>query len=254
MAVSSGTGWSQSAGNPDEMILIVDDEPSALVLLDMILKRDGYIVRKASTGKEALRLLDREDEQVCELLVTDIRMPEMDGRQLVARLRANPRTASIPVIMCTSTSDRATVVELIGQGVRDYIVKPVSASTLLAKVRSVLYSHEPVIEARARTVERLQIEFEEYGALAAATIPSLEQVESELAAALLGRNGRTVRAAAERVREPASLFGAKRAIAAARSVISATNDRDALECGEALVTELADLRSALVRVATGLMA
>ena len=154
------------------MILIVDDEPSALVLLEMILKRDGYIVRKAATGREALRLLDREDEQVCEVLITDIRMPEMDGRQLVTELRAHARTASIPVIMCTSLADRGTVIELIGQGVRDYIVKPVHASTLLAKVRNVLYGQEPMIEPQARTIERQLIESAQYGAFASATIPA----------------------------------------------------------------------------------
>ncbi len=231
------------------MILIVDDEPSALVLLEMILKRDGYIVRKAATGREALRLLDREDEQVCEVLITDIRMPEMDGRQLVTELRAHARTASIPVIMCTSLADRGTVIELIGQGVRDYIVKPVHASTLLAKVRNVLYGQEPVIEPQARTIERQLIESAQYGAFASATIPRLEQVESELAAALRGRNGRTVRAAAERVREPASFFGAKRAISAARTVVNTTTDRDAVECGEGLIAELVELRSALQRIA-----
>ncbi len=231
------------------MILIVDDEPSALVLLDMILRRDGYLVRKATTGKEALRLLEREDEQVCEVIITDIRMPEMDGRQLVAQLRANPRTSSIPVIMCTSTADRATVIELIGQGVRDYVVKPVVAATLLEKVRAVLYAQEPVIEPRTRTVERLQIDFGEYAPLAVSTIPAVEQAENELASALLGRNGRTVRAAAERVREPASVFGAKRAIAAARSVLSTTTDQDAIESGRALAAELVELRSALARIA-----
>jgi len=231
------------------MILIVDDEPSALVLLEMILRRDGYFVRKATTGKDALRLLDREDEQICEVLVTDIRMPEMDGRQLVAELRAHPRTASIPVIMCTSLADRSTVIELIGQGVRDYIVKPVHASTLLAKVRNVLYGQEPVIESRDRTVIRQQIDAAQYAPLASATIPRLEQAEGELAAALRGRNGRTVRAAAERVREPASFFGAKRVISAARTVVNTTTDRDAVECGEGLIAELAELRSALQRIA-----
>src|SRR5512140_241533 len=139
------------------MILIVDDEPASLVLLEMILKRDSFLVRKATTGRDALRLLDRENEQECELIISDIRMPEMDGKQLVANLRANPRTAGVPVIMCTSTADRGTVMSLIGQGVRDYIVKPVSQATLLAKVRSVLDADLPVIEPQARTMQRTGI-------------------------------------------------------------------------------------------------
>jgi CheY-like chemotaxis protein len=95
------------------MILIVDNEPSALVLLEMVLRRDTYVIRKASSGKEALRMLDRESEERCNLVIADIGMPEMDGRELLSRMRANPRLATIPVIMCTSAGDRATVVEMI---------------------------------------------------------------------------------------------------------------------------------------------
>jgi len=227
------------------MILIVDDEPASLVLLEMILKRDNYVVRKATTGREALRLLDREDEQECELLITDIRMPEMDGRQLVTQLRANSRTSSIPVIMCTSTADRGTVMALIGQGVRDYIVKPVSQATLLAKVRSVLEADLPVIEPQARTMQRTGITPGEYRPMARAAMDSLEQIAIELDAALKGRNGRVVRLVADRVREPASSFGAKRTIRAVRTVGNSTGDRDALEAGDQLMTEIADLRAAL---------
>jgi DNA-binding response OmpR family regulator len=227
------------------MILIVDDEPSALVLLEMILKRDNYAIRKATTGREAIRLLDREDEQECDLIITDIRMPEMDGRQLVGQLRASPRTSSIPVIMCTSMSDRATVIALVGQGVRDYIVKPVTATTLLQKVRTVLDKQEPVMESRNRTIQRLEITPGEYAPMAHAAINTIEVLEAELGAALRGRNGRVVRSAAEKVREPASWFGGKRVMSAARSVMNSSTDREAVECGETLSKELADLRNAL---------
>ena len=231
------------------MILIVDDEASALVLLDMILKRDNYLVRKAATGRDALRLLEREDEQECELIISDISMPEMDGRQLVAQLRANPSTTGIPVIMCTSTADRGTVMSLIGQGVRDYIVKPVSAASLLAKVRTVLDAEAPVMEPRNRTMQRQGIAPGEYGPMARASMACLEQGEEELESALRGRNGRMVRFAAERIREPASWFGAKRTVAAIRAVTATTTDKDAVETGDVLLAEVATLRTAL-RIAT----
>jgi DNA-binding response OmpR family regulator len=236
------------SGDDCEMILIVDDEPSALVLLEMVLRRDGHLVRKAATGKEALRLLDREDEQRCDLLITDIRMPEMDGRELVNRLRTNPAYSSIPVIMCTSTSDRATVVELIGRGVRDYIVKPFKASAVSEKVRAIVGEQDPVIEPRSKTAERLEISPDEYVPLATATVPTLDGIEDELAAALRGRNVRAVRGAAERVREPASLFGARRVISAARSVTIADSDAEALQSAGVLLNEIGVLRSMLVRV------
>jgi DNA-binding response OmpR family regulator len=229
------------------MILIVDDEPSALLLLEMVLLTEDFVVRKATTGKAALRLLERTDEH-CALVIADIGMPEMDGRELVAQMQSNPRTAAIPVIMCTSTSDRTTVVALIGQGVRGYIVKPFKASIVLAKVHAALDDEKPVIEPRAQTTRRLRIDPLEYAPLASATVPSLENIADELVKALRVRNARVIRAVAEKVWEPASLFGASRTVDAAQSVLDAPGDTDALHYATVLVRELSELRSTLLRV------
>jgi DNA-binding response OmpR family regulator len=229
------------------MILIVDDEPSALVLLEAILKRENFVVRKAASGNEALRILGRSEE-LCNLVISDIRMPEMDGRELVTRLRANPRLATIPVIMCTSTADRATVVDLIGHGVRDYIVKPFNATSALSRVRAVLADAEPVMEPRTQTTERLQLDPADYAPLANATLPMLDQIGVELAAALRTRDARAVRAVATRVKEPAEVFGGNRAVAAAHRVLIATGELDVLEYSGILATEVGALRSALQRV------
>lgn len=231
----------------DNMILIVDDEPSALVLLERVLLREEFAVRKATSGSEALRILGRAEE-LCDLVIADIRMPEMGGRELVAKLRANPRMATIPVIMCTSTADRATVVELIGQGVRDYIVKPFNATSALSRVRSVLAAAEPVIEPRGQTIERLKIDPTDYAPLANATIPMVERIAGELTAALRVRDARAVRAAAQRLNEPAEVFGAGRAIAAANRAMIAPSELDVLDYGGVLSTEIGELRSALQRV------
>ena len=230
------------------MILIVDDEPSALILLGAVLQGDNFVVRKATSGKAALRILERNDGEHCALVITDIRMPEMDGRELLAQMHANPRLATIPVIMCTSTTDRDTVIELIGQGVRDYIVKPFKAAMVLQKVHWVLSDEQPVIEPPTRTTKRLRISLPDYGPLAHATIPALDHITDDLIAAVRVRNARQVRAVAERVWEPASLFGAGRAIDAASSVLDAPDEMAALKNAPHLVTELGELRSALGRV------
>jgi two-component system chemotaxis response regulator CheY len=232
------------------MILIVDDEPSALVLLGMVLQSDNFVVRKATSGKGALWLLDRDEGERCNLVITDVRMPDMDGKELVAQMRANPRLSSIPVIMCTSATDRETVTEMIGQGVRGYVVKPFKAATVLAKVREVLDDEHRVIEPRAQTEKRLRIDPQEYAPLASATVPTVENIADELIKALRVRNSRAVRAAAERVWEPASLFGGSRAVAAAQSVLDAPDETTALRCAGLLVTELGELLSALQRVVT----
>lgn len=229
------------------MILIVDDEPASLTLLEMVLKHEDIAIRKAASGPEALEAL--ADDEPCELVISDIRMPEMDGRELLARMRSDPRTATIPVIMVTSVTDRDIVVDMIGQGVRDYIVKPFKPSIVLSRVRAALADQNAVIELREQTLERLKIAEAQYAPLAGATVPTLDRLVSELVAALRARNAKAVRVIAERVHEPAGLFGGRLAIAAASRVLNAASDLEALHFGGRLATELGELRAALQRLA-----
>jgi len=229
------------------VILIVDDEPASRTLLEMVLKEEDVVIRQAASGPEALYIL--EGGEPCQLAICDIRMPEMDGRELLARMRADPRTATIPVIMVTSVADRDTVVDMIGQGVRDYIVKPFKPSTILSRVRAALADENAVIELRDKTIERLKLGDLEYAPLAGATVPVLDRLSSELVAALRARNAKAVRAISERVNEPAALFGGRLAIAAACRVLNAGSDLEALNFGSSLVAELGELLAALQRVA-----
>ena len=230
------------------MILIVDDEPTALMLMEMVLRKENFVARKATSGSEALRILGRHDER-CDLIITDIRMPEMDGRELVGRLRSNPVLATIPVIMCTSTADRSTVVQMVGQGVRDYIVKPFNASSAISRVRAVLAAADPVIEPREDTIKRLMIEPDEYAPLAEAAGPALERLANDLTAALRGRDAKMVRTLAGLVKEPAEFFGAGRTLEAARRVKNAPSDLDTVQYAGILAAEIGELRSALERIA-----
>lgn len=229
------------------MILIVDDEPSALMLLGMVLQSANFVVRKATSGRGALRMLERDDCERCTLVISDIRMPDLDGRELVAEMRANPRLSMIPVIMCTSTTDRSTVVDLLGHGVRDYIVKPFQASMVLAKVRAVT-DESPIIESPTKTTRRLGMDLLEYPPLVAATMPAVERIADELVGALQLRNSTNARAVAARVPEPASVLGANRAVDAARCVVDAHDDTEALRNATTLMTELRELLAALQRV------
>ena len=229
------------------MILIVDDEPSALLMLEMVLARDGHVVRKARSGREALRLLDECGSENCALVITDVRMPVMNGRELVLRMRADRRLAAIPVIMCTSTTDRTTVIEMIGQGVRDFVVKPVQAAMLLSKVRTVLANGEPVIEPQAHTIERLATDSGSYAHLARVTALTVELIGDELAQALRSNNAEAARATAEQVKGPASIFGARRVLTAAQSALMASPDLETLRLAGALAGEIEELSTALGR-------
>ncbi len=84
---------------PSRIILIVDDEPDILFVLEVILRSAGYRVIEANHGASALEVLS---ELVPDLIITDLMMPVMDGHELIARVREDPVTTSIPVIVLTA--------------------------------------------------------------------------------------------------------------------------------------------------------
>ena len=117
---------------PVHKILLVDDSKTELhVLTDMLVKH-GYSVRTAETGEEALRKL--ADERP-DLILMDVVMPGQNGFQLTRTITRDPRYAGLPVIMCTSKNQETDRVWAIRQGAKDYVVKPVKADELIAKIR-----------------------------------------------------------------------------------------------------------------------
>lgn len=79
--------------------LVVDDAPDIRLLADLVLSMAGFSVRAASSGREALALL--ADGDIPDIVLLDVQMPEVDGWETLARLRADPRTADLPVVLCT---------------------------------------------------------------------------------------------------------------------------------------------------------
>ena len=100
-------------------ILIVDDEPNMLLVLEAMLKREKYEVATASEGLEALELLKNDDVAV---VITDLKMPKLDGLGLLSEIEKN--YPSIPVIVITAHGTIATAVEALKKGAFDYITKP----------------------------------------------------------------------------------------------------------------------------------
>lgn len=111
-------------------LLLVDDVPMNLKVLQALLKKWNVPCLVADSGRQALRLLDRHPD--INLVLTDLWMPEMDGRTLAEQLAANPRTARIPVVAVTADSRAANIPEHIFQGV---ILKPVTPAALEALLK-----------------------------------------------------------------------------------------------------------------------
>jgi len=111
-------------------ILVVDDEPQITRVLKTTLSSQGYGVRSASDGEEAL---DEMKTWAPDLIITDLRMPRMDGLELCRRVRKDSR---IPIIVLSVKGEEATKVEALDAGADDYITKPFSVNELLGRVRA----------------------------------------------------------------------------------------------------------------------
>ncbi|GAC1388924.1 MAG: hypothetical protein NVSMB4_15000 [Acidimicrobiales bacterium] len=113
------------------MILIVDDDPAITTLLKMSFELEGHVVMTAASGPEALELA-REIHPAA--MVVDVMMPDMDGLELVRRLRANEATANIPIVCCSARSLARDVEAGLAAGADDYLTKPLDPYELVQKI------------------------------------------------------------------------------------------------------------------------
>ena len=116
-------------------ILIVDDSRDILMLLRTALTRAGYQVSEAINGEEAVRQLAQD---IPDLVVSDIMIPEMDGFELLAQIRADRRLVGLPVIFLTAAGNAEVEERARSLGVEHFLDKPVSTRRLLATVQGTL--------------------------------------------------------------------------------------------------------------------
>jgi adenylate cyclase len=144
---------------PDPLILIVDDLPQNVRLLDAVLSPKGFRVATASSGAEALDVLDKEHP---DLVLLDILMPGMDGYEVCRRIREDPVTAFLPVIMITASGEEEKI-RAIEAGADDFVSKPFDQAELLARVRSLVRvkRYHDTIENQAAELARWNRELEQ---------------------------------------------------------------------------------------------
>ncbi len=116
-------------------VLVVDDDPDVRRLVEMKLKIEGISTELACDGVDALQ---RMDEQVFDLVILDIMMPEMDGIEACRRLRANSVYGRVPVLMLTARAQIADIERGFEAGATDYMVKPFSPRELSDRVVGLL--------------------------------------------------------------------------------------------------------------------
>ena len=113
------------------MILIVDDDPAITTLLKLSFELEGHVVVTASSGAEALEIARRIHPAA---MVVDVMMPEMDGLELIRRLRANDTTADIPIVCCSAKALSQDVQAGFDAGADDYVAKPFEPFELIERV------------------------------------------------------------------------------------------------------------------------
>jgi DNA-binding response OmpR family regulator len=113
------------------MILIVDDDPAVTTLLRLSFELEGHVVMTAASGAEAMELARQIHPAA---MVVDVMMPEMDGLELIRRLRANDATANIPIVCCSARALAGDVEAGLAAGADDYVTKPFEPMELVERV------------------------------------------------------------------------------------------------------------------------
>ncbi|WP_094673168.1 PAS domain S-box protein [Hydrocoleum sp. CS-953] len=151
--------------NNEITILIVDDQPGTLYVISHIITQKGYNVIQVNSGKEALK---SANTYTVDLILMDVMMPEMNGYQVCRQLKANPKTANIPVIFLSALSGTDEKVKGFAAGGIDYINKPVHAGELLARIENQI------------TIKKLHLKLEEKNQQLQQEIEIKKQTEKNL--------------------------------------------------------------------------
>lgn len=188
-------------------ILIVDDNELSAKIIEVNLRKRRLETLYASNGKQALELLESRGD--IQMVITDIVMPEMNGLELLERIRCFADFSEIPVVLCSSTAEEENVRRAAKLGCRHYLVKPVQPALLLEKVTRILNELEPTIKSPKEIMEQFGLDKKAYQDIEDKFRSLLEQV-SESLKQINEKADPTLSLSLSRLWEDASLFGAQR--------------------------------------------
>ncbi len=174
----------------DTSILLVEDERDLLELLKYNLDREGYAVRTAETGEEALKQV-RSDPP--DLILLDLMLPAMDGLEVCRSLKSRDATADVPVIMLTAKGEESDIVRGLELGADDYVTKPFSPRVLMARIQAVLRRAEAMTvpgPTRVHEAGRVHVDLDRHEASADGQAVDLTATEFKLLTLLVSKPGR----------------------------------------------------------------
>ena len=136
-------------------ILVVDDDTTMVKLINVNLKLNNYAVIEAVSGEQALDIVSKEP---LDLVVLDIMMPGVDGWEVLSRIRLDPDTEELPVILVTAKTQDSDVIRGWELGADEYVIKPFNPLLLVEVIRMVLdRSYEDRLERRKKQKEKLEV-------------------------------------------------------------------------------------------------
>jgi two-component system, OmpR family, alkaline phosphatase synthesis response regulator PhoP len=170
-------------------ILIVDDEPDILDFLSYNLRREGFDVVTANSGKEALEVAIKTRPQ---LIILDIMMPEMDGVEVCRRLRANPDFDNTTITFLTARDEDVSQIDALDVGGDDYITKPIKPQVFISRINALLRRNKTQIQDNEHIIKisDLEINKEKVQILRGTEIIDLPKKEFELLLLLVSKPGK----------------------------------------------------------------
>ena len=167
-------------------ILVVDDESDLANLVEFNLKQEGHETQVALTGEQAMRAAY---ERVPDLVLLDLMLPDLSGKEVCRRLRADARLAAVPILMLTARGEEHDRIEGFQVGADDYVTKPFSPKELMLRVRAIL-RRAPGAPADRLTLGPLELDLGAHRARVAGEQVELTALEFKLLRHLASRAGR----------------------------------------------------------------
>ncbi|MEB8388563.1 phosphate regulon transcriptional regulator PhoB [Rhodobacteraceae bacterium KMM 6894] len=170
-------------------ILIVEDEPAQREILTYNLESEGFVVRCAENGEEAMLLIN---EALPDLVILDWMMPRVSGIEVCRQIKTRDDTRHIPVIMLTARSEETDTVRGLETGADDYVSKPYQVKELMARVRTQLRRIRPAAAGMVMTFEDITLDPVSHRVNRADRELALGPTEFRLLATLMERQGRVL--------------------------------------------------------------
>jgi len=171
-------------------VLVVDDEPDLRELIEYNLIQSGHHVQTACDGLDALQCVENHTP---DIIVLDVMMPGLTGIQVAERLRSEPQTSSIPIIMLTAKAQEAHELEGLDAGADDYITKPFSMPILMARIQTLARRTNPDTSKATRLrLGPITIDLDQHQVLLLSTPMHLTITEFRLLVALIQSKGKVL--------------------------------------------------------------